>query len=713
MKAPYRFHLPDRDRRGRTPALAALTVAALGTIVRADDECLVWSTRAVFTREDHAMAYDSARGVTVLFGGYFNPFGALGDTWESNGVEWQPAAYSGPSPGGRQGHALGYDPVRRVTVLFGGYDGSADLTDTWEWDGRTWIRRAVDPPPLLGPYELSYDAAGARLLLVGFALGKNANWVTWSWDGQVWQPVTESGPVRRGAFSLTTSSARKSVLFYGYLSGLWEWKGERWTQLTTGGPNTGSSPGLAYDEKRRTLVNVGSPRNDGAVETWEWKGDDWGRRNVEESPPGRQNTAMVYDAAHGVCMLYGGNVREAWVERPWLWDGVQWRSMTSGRPAVMTEHAMAYDSLRGRTVVVGQNRNVSSQAVWEWTGAGWQTPEHVDPPAVRNHAMAFDRRRGVTVLYGGNSSILNNYVGTWEWDGSAWTEVEGLPGDPGSRFRSAMVYDSWREEIVLFGSPSGFGPTAHIDETWLYDGSSWRRVEGETLVGRRMPEMAFDSRRGVVVMFGGNESGPLGDTWEWDGEIWTQRATTGPSPRYRHAMAYDSKRGVTLVYGGTGSGRETDDLWAWDGETWKFLGRGPTRVYNHAMAYDEARDALQLFGGESYDYDVDRISLLERRVDSDCDGCVDGDDPCERIGTVRARCRDVQGRNVVKASAVIDHLAGTPVTFALDDNDLRMILVEEPGRRLRAKWRNVDAGPHEVCILQCRGLRRCSTADCE
>jgi hypothetical protein len=32
--------------------------------------------------------------------------------------------------------ALGYDPVREVFVLHGGFDGDGTpLDDTWEWDG--------------------------------------------------------------------------------------------------------------------------------------------------------------------------------------------------------------------------------------------------------------------------------------------------------------------------------------------------------------------------------------------------------------------------------------------------------------------------------------------------------------------------------------------------------------------------------------------------
>src|SRR5262245_30251395 len=63
--------------------------------------------------------------------------------------------------------------------------------------------------------------------------------------------------------------------------------------------------------------------------------------------------------------------------------------------------------------------------------------------------------------------------------------------------------------------------------------------------------MAYDSLRGVTVLFGGwNGREADGETWEWDGNTWTLRATTGPSPRTEHAMAYDSARGVTVLFGG-------------------------------------------------------------------------------------------------------------------------------------------------------------------
>ncbi len=86
----------------------------------------------------NAMAFDSARGRVVLFGGLSGALGAaLGDTFEYDGTKWMFRAVSGPP--GRWGSALAYDSGRGRTVLFGGYGGAAGyLADTWEWNGTAW-----------------------------------------------------------------------------------------------------------------------------------------------------------------------------------------------------------------------------------------------------------------------------------------------------------------------------------------------------------------------------------------------------------------------------------------------------------------------------------------------------------------------------------------------------------------------------------------------
>jgi hypothetical protein len=123
--------------------------------------------------------------------------------------------------------------------------------------------------------------------------------------------------------------------------------------------------------------------------------------------------------------------------------------------------------------------------------------------------------------------------------------------------------------------------------------------------------MAYDSGRGVTVLFGGL-AGPAyalsGETWEWNGSAWTQRLVIGPSPRYGHAMAYDAVHNVTVLFGGNTSGQPNSphfngETWQWDGSAWtQRTGSGPSERAGHAMAYHAADGGIVLFGGRNYYY---------------------------------------------------------------------------------------------------------------
>jgi len=110
------------------------------------------------------MAYDAARAVTVLFGGYTSTE-YDSETWEWNGSgggAWTQRVVSGPSP--RDSHAMAYDASRAVTVLFGGTSG---VGDTWEWNGTQWTQRMVSGPSRRYGHAMAYDAARAETVLFG------------------------------------------------------------------------------------------------------------------------------------------------------------------------------------------------------------------------------------------------------------------------------------------------------------------------------------------------------------------------------------------------------------------------------------------------------------------------------------------------------------------------------------------------------------------
>jgi len=87
------------------------------------------------------MAYDTDANALYIFGGATSTstFSSLTEkTWVLSGGSWR-ELHPATSPSKRGGPAMGYDPVRKRIVLYGGFDSSRkNLDDTWEWDGQEW-----------------------------------------------------------------------------------------------------------------------------------------------------------------------------------------------------------------------------------------------------------------------------------------------------------------------------------------------------------------------------------------------------------------------------------------------------------------------------------------------------------------------------------------------------------------------------------------------
>lgn len=95
------------------------------------------------------MAYDAVTRSIVLFGGDNGAGVDYSDTWVWNGVTWiqrSPAA----APAARQCAGVAYDDQLGKVVLFGGFAGYwwNSLEDTWTWNGANWAQAnpATVPP---------------------------------------------------------------------------------------------------------------------------------------------------------------------------------------------------------------------------------------------------------------------------------------------------------------------------------------------------------------------------------------------------------------------------------------------------------------------------------------------------------------------------------------------------------------------------------------
>jgi hypothetical protein len=316
-----------------------IAVALVGRASIAAAQCGgSWTQRNPLTapsvRASLAMAYDAARGVSVIFGGaapgvYFD------ETWVWDGASWthlNPAT----SPDKRYAHTMAYDSAREVVVLFGGNVAGAGHfgnAETWEWDGTNWFKKTpAHAPPARFNAAMAYDAARNRVVLFG---GYNDNDIpigdTWEWDGVDWieRSPTNSPTPRPGSAMAFDAARGVTVLFGGYFG----------------------SSAVVSDE------------------TWEWNGTDWLLQHPSPVPPGRAHHAMAYDAGRGVTVLFGGAIGAGSDNDTWEWDGANWfERQPSTAPSPRVVSGMAYDANRSTTVLFGGSTGVRNNETWEWIG---------------------------------------------------------------------------------------------------------------------------------------------------------------------------------------------------------------------------------------------------------------------------------------------------------------------------------------------------------
>ncbi len=641
--------------------LSFFSLAVLAFSAGAQD-CPRWRGQQPPARWRHAGAYDTFRHKLVVFGGQQGLFATSyengRDLWEWDGIQWErirPPESPTQWPSARYEHAMAYDSQRHKVVLFGGQDSHTNhLGDTWEWDGTNWHRFVVPGPQARSKHAMAYDPQRQKVVLFG---GEANGFLLlndfWEWDGTAWSQISTAGlqPNPTVWHSLAFDQARgRLVLAIGQYNGAvasdtWEFNGSIWEPKGLHFPGGGYGHSAAYDFNRgRVLLLVGD-------KILEWDGSSWSELTIGSSPSSRFESLLYFDTANQRLGVYGGGViREGsagYLPRGDLleWDGNlgnPWIVRANSGPALVFQHAMAYDRARHRTVSFSgyqANSSVMPAETWEYDGTIWSLRASGGPAARSFHAMAYDAHRARTVLYGGSGLSSGLLQDTWEWDGVSWQQITPAH-QPGPLRLHAMAYDALRQVVVLFG---GSGVSGTIDQTWEWDGIDWSlRSSSLHPSARYWHDMAYDAVRQKVVMFGGVGQNVGNETWEWDGTEWSIRAVTGPSSRFGHAMAFDELRGRTVLMGGSSPGIR-GDTWEWDGLVWEKISDGwPPARYQHAMVYDQSQGGILLFSGQVTGYNGADTWLLKEH-DQDGDGVLDCSDNCPQVSNPDQHDNDGDG----------------------------------------------------------------------
>ncbi|GMU81797.1 MAG: hypothetical protein AMXMBFR47_16680 [Planctomycetota bacterium] len=317
----------------------------------------VWIQRAPLHEPTHSgghsLIYDSSRQVVSAFGGY-DGVSRLSEWWEWDGLDW--AQVDDGGPGRRTYHKAVFDSHRNVTVVFGGLldPGSGDdfpTNELWEYGPQGWIRRDVDGPVPRYRHAMAYDSIRNVTVMFGGFTAQND--FTWEWDGDFWTPRGLLGPPMRAGHAMTFDSNRGVVVMFGGSSSsaiyndTWEWNGITWVRRMVSGPTPRRDHAMAFDPERGVTILYGGYYVAALSDTWEWDGTTWINRGVTGPPP-MHSGSMTYDPAHHSVLLGGQTLAE-----PWDWDGQQWTPRPYGRPNA-NSGVYVYDSRIQAPMLVGQ-----------------------------------------------------------------------------------------------------------------------------------------------------------------------------------------------------------------------------------------------------------------------------------------------------------------------------------------------------------------------
>lgn len=495
----------------------------------------------------------------------------------------------------------------------------------------TWASVPDERPVLRTSFGFAYDAARRTVVMFGGRIAQLPPILlhnTSEWDGVRWRTLsTTVSPTNRSCTQMAYDTEHEELVLFSGDNGAadtWTFDGAWHLRTPTMAPPARSCGGMVYDAARKRVVLFGGQDSGDRDDTWAWNGADWAQVSTAGQPSPRHEFSMAYDPSRNVIVLFGGQTGTTKLGDIWEFDGTTWHQVTfTGGPGNRMATAMAYDPVHHDVLVVGGvSDDISFQYPfdsWAWNGTTWTQRANV--PSVFALELAFsaaatDPGRNVIVLAGTSG-------GLWEWNGTAFTKstsgtTTGIV-PPAARDGAAMVLDTQRNRILMFGGVVQASPAKSSAEQWMWTGG-WISIPATSPMpsARDGVGLAYDEAHDEIVLYGGcltdSSQSPspttdaFQDTWVYKNGVWAQRfATSPPGLRCQPGMTYDAKRGQVVMYGGYDP-RNTNGVtyppgtWTWNGSAWTQAATtlpspSPTSRAAPALGYDRKSERVVMFGG--------------------------------------------------------------------------------------------------------------------
>ena len=554
-------------------------------------------------RTSFGMVLDTSRDRVLVFGGDPGPTNDVYALPLAPGSEWSYRTSTTPAPWQRYGPGALHDPVGDRLIIFGGYNLSNQLNDTWALSlagSESWSEIvAANPPSPRQDAATIYDPVGQRVVIFG---GYNSSegflnevWTLTLTGTPTWTQVTPSGtpPSGRNTMMYGYDSARnRLVLFGGYNGSIYEsdtWALDlagsmSWTQITTATSPPARRQGLAaYDALRDKLMFFGGFNGVLLADTWELSlsgTPDWTPITpVGAGPSARGGGRAIYDPTRQRLVLYGGYSDTEYPREVW---------------------ALSLDGTPTWSLVRSGEGQISAR---------------------RDYVSAHHPAANAIYMFGGTGPAGDNNE-TWKMTMTTpytWQRVSVGAVRPSARHGHRGVWDPVRQRMIVFGGYGSNGSyLAYLDDLWAFVPAPtphWEQLVtgGSAPQGRMLSGLVYDPVSDRLILMAGHAGDPapfFNDVYELplSGPLAMQwnpltPAGTPPSPRWLYGTQYDPPRHRVLVYGGVTATGRSNELWALSlggTPTWSqptTVGPTPTVLSDHAMVYDPLEDRMVIFGG--------------------------------------------------------------------------------------------------------------------
>jgi hypothetical protein len=398
-------------------------------------------------RRDHSASYDQVRNRMVVYGGVGDDDAARNDAWAlslTEVPEWVELAATGVAPS-RVDHAAIYDPLRDRVVVFAGWQGGGELTntrinDTWSLSlagGPAWIKLDAGGPGILADHSSIYDPVRDRMLVFGGRFGSNKNdvWALSLAGSPAWNLLSIGGPkpLPRSGHSAIYDPVRDRMVVFGGSNG--GRLNDAWALTLAGNPawsllGNGATPReqhtAVYDPARDRMLVFGGTGFDPFNDVWALSfsgSQDWTLLVPDGTPPSpRRGHTAIIDPTRAQMVVFGGMTAGGLVNDTWvlsLKGTPTWNALDpSGfAPPAMEHHAAIHDPVRDRMVVhpIDLYRSYEARGLSLGDNPVWSAinPTGYLPENRRGHSAIYDPVRGRMVIFGGDRWQNDAWALTW------------------------------------------------------------------------------------------------------------------------------------------------------------------------------------------------------------------------------------------------------------------------------------------------------------